>query len=82
MAHNENDTVLITSHYYLLFPGAKLRLLARLARLESRSPVTSLLADADTGTPLPLTMGDITEAAMMTTLEMSGQRMLEAHLDY
>ena len=43
---------------HLLPPGPKLRLLARLARLESRSPVTSLLPEVSPGPELVI--GDIT----------------------
>ena len=43
---------------HLLPPGPKLRLLARFARLESRSPVTSLPPEVRPGPELD--MGDIT----------------------
>jgi len=45
----------------LLPPGPKLRLLARFARLESRSPVTSLPPEVRPGPELD--MGDITAGA-------------------
>ena len=48
-----------------MFAGPKLRLLARLARLESRSPVTSLPPEAErpwTDTEVVI-MGDIPTAA-------------------
>ena len=72
--------------HYLLPDGAKLRLDARFAKLESRSPVTSLLAADDDGTkPEPLlAMGDITEAtnqriSLSRTMKISYLGLLELH---
>ena len=44
LEHPQLEHILVEATTNLLAAGPKLRLLARLARLESRSPVTSLLS--------------------------------------
>ena len=62
----------------LLPAGPKLRLLARLARLESRSPVTSLLPAV--GTPAVSPGTGVVRGEIPGTGNMFGQRMSPPHL--